>query len=239
MQKDDLRKELKANFTLPPEEDPEKPVIEKLIKSAALKKMAELFRRWKNELKRFVDKKERPQFISKYEKIRDQWLEFVAHKTSDKSKKMSETNKKNAAKKMLHHCTGSGGYLKGRPKWAKAETDLLDKGIEPETMNWPDHCRTWFFGAGGSLDPVTGKCIRTDEQLDIPLKKLRYYIDAAQKGTFLPDRENDELTKALRNPEHPGRTRGTLGSIPWKAGFPDAGGYKSQERRKKVQQSEL
>src|SRR3954468_21454850 len=73
MQKHDLWNELKTNFTLPPEEDPEKPVIEQLIKSAALKKMAELFRRWKNELKRFVDKKETPEFKGKYEKIRDQW----------------------------------------------------------------------------------------------------------------------------------------------------------------------
>ena len=57
MQKDDLWTELKANFTLPPEEDPEKPVKEQLIKSHALKKMADLFRRWKKELNRFVDKK--------------------------------------------------------------------------------------------------------------------------------------------------------------------------------------
>ena len=44
---------------------------------------------------------------------------------------------------------------------------------------------------------------------------------------------------ALGNPEHPGRTRGTPGSIPWKVGFPDAGGYKCQERRKKVEHSQL
>ena len=71
MQKDDLWTELKANFTLPPEEDPEKPVKEQLIKSHALKKMADLFRRWKNELKTFVDKEETPEFIGRYEKIRD------------------------------------------------------------------------------------------------------------------------------------------------------------------------
>ena len=71
MQKDDLWTELKENFTLPPEEDPEKPVKEQLIKSHALKKMADLFRRWKNELKMFVDKEETPEFIDKYEKIRD------------------------------------------------------------------------------------------------------------------------------------------------------------------------
>ena len=44
MQKEDLWPMLKENFTLWPEEDPEKPVIEQLIKSHALKKMADLFR---------------------------------------------------------------------------------------------------------------------------------------------------------------------------------------------------
>ena len=56
------------------------------------------------------------------------------------------------------------------------------------------------------MDPETGKCVWTDEQLDIPVKKLHQYIAAMQQGTFVPDRENDELTQALENPEHPGRT---------------------------------
>ena len=168
--------------------------------------MADLFRRWKNELKTFVVKEETPEFIGRYEKIRDHWPAFVAHKTSEKSKKMSATNKQNAAKKKHHHRTGPGGYLVARPKWAKTENDLVDKGIEPETINWPDRCRTWFFGAGGTLDPVSGKCVWTDEQMRIPVKRLQHYVDAAQQGTFIPDRENDELTMALENPEHPGRT---------------------------------
>ena len=58
MQKEDLWTQLKANFTLPPEEDPEKPVKEQLIKSCALKKMATLFRRWRKELNHFVEKKD-------------------------------------------------------------------------------------------------------------------------------------------------------------------------------------
>ena len=97
--------------------------------------MAGLMRRWRKELKKFVDKEETPEFIGKYEKIIDYWLAFVAYTTSEKSKKMSAANKKNAAKKKFHHRTGSGGYLQARPKWSKAENDLLDKGIEPETMN--------------------------------------------------------------------------------------------------------
>ena len=112
-------------FTLPPQEDLEKPVIEPLVKAHALKKMADLSRRWKNELKTtFVDKEKTPEFTSRFEKIRDRWEAFVAHKTSEKSKKMSATNKKNVAKKKLHHRAGSGGYLKARPLWAKAENDL-------------------------------------------------------------------------------------------------------------------
>ena len=59
----------------------------------------------------------------------------MAYKTSDKSKKMSETNKINAAKKLYHNRTGSGGYLKARPLWDKAENDLIAKGVEPETLN--------------------------------------------------------------------------------------------------------
>ena len=115
MQKENLWTQLKANFTLPPEEDPEKPVKEQLIKSCALKKMATLMRRWRKEMNKFVDKEKTPELIGKYEKIIYHWPTFVAHKTSENSKKMSATNKKNAAKKKLHHRTGSGGYLKARP----------------------------------------------------------------------------------------------------------------------------
>ena len=40
MQKEYLWTELKENFTLPPEEDPNKPIIEPKVKSCALKNMA-------------------------------------------------------------------------------------------------------------------------------------------------------------------------------------------------------
>ena len=47
------------------------------------------------------------------------------------------------------------------------------------------------------------------------------------EGSFVPDREHDILTKALGNPEHPGRTRGKDSKVPWKTGFPqDAHRYK-------------
>ena len=89
------------------------------------------------------------------------------------------------------------------------------------------------------MDPETRKCVWTNEQLAVPVKKLQKCIAAAQQGTFIPNRENDELTEALGNPEHPGRTRGTPGSVAWKVGFPGAGGYKIRERKRKWELSEM
>ena len=81
-----------------------------MIKAYALKRIAELFRRWKNEPKSsFVDQDKTPEFIGRFEKIKDQWPAFVTKKKSERAAKMSVTNKKNAAKKKHHHRTGSGG----------------------------------------------------------------------------------------------------------------------------------
>ena len=55
------------------------------------------------------------------------------------------------------------------------------------------------------MDPKTGQvskkaCLKGAED------KLLDAIEDARKGVFTPNRENDELTRALGNPEHPRRT---------------------------------
>ena len=53
------------------------------------------------------------------------------------------------------------------------------------------------------------------------------------------DRERDELTYALGNPEHPGRTRGK-DVVPWKYGFRDyIESYRSRQRRKNDEREHL
>jgi hypothetical protein len=49
--------------------------------------------------------------------------------------------------------------------------------------------------------------------------KLVKAMEDAQAGLIRVDRENDELTHALGNPEHTGRTRGKDAGVPWKEGF--------------------
>ena len=100
----------------------------------------------------------------------------MAYKKSEKAKNRSQTNKLNAAKKKYHHVTGSGGYKLARPTWDKAENDLLAKEIQPETLNWPERSRTYFLGHGGTLDPETGKCVYTKQQLETPVTMIREAI---------------------------------------------------------------
>ena len=139
-----------VHFTLPaPEVDPDeeepneevterkKAALEEKVKEWALKKMAEQFKNWKKRLHtEFILKDKTPDFDHGYEKIRDEWDEFVAYKKSEKAQIKSKTNKANAAKKKYHHTMGPGGYATAMPKWEKLDADLLAKGITPEPCTW-------------------------------------------------------------------------------------------------------
>jgi hypothetical protein len=60
-------------------------------------------------------------------------------------------------------------------------------------------------------------------------------MDNAQAGLYRVDRENNELTHTLGNPEHTGQTPGKGVSVTWKEGFSqheDPYGYKSRKRKK-------
>jgi hypothetical protein len=48
----------------------------------------------------------------------------------------------------------------------------------------------------------------------------------AKARTFQPHRDNDELTMALHNPEHPGRAHG-IGVVPWKVAWAGDSTYKT------------
>jgi hypothetical protein len=157
--KEMLWKKLMVHFTLPaPEVDPEaeesneeelKEALEKKVKEWTLSKMAELFKIWKKRLYTdFILQDKTPDFDHGYEKIRDEWDEFVAYKKSEEAMEKSKINKANAAKKKYHHTMGPGGYAGSMAKWEKLEADLLAKGITPEPLTWIERARNWFYGHG-------------------------------------------------------------------------------------------
>ena len=122
--------------------------------------------------------------------------------------KRSEINKVNAGKKTKHHGMGTGGYRSKTPGWIKLEEQMMAAGIMPETAEWDRRWANYILGHGAEYDLETGKLIAKKPQIAEPLAALREAIKDAQEGRFKPDREKDELTRALRNAEKPGRTRG-------------------------------
>ena len=59
-----------------------------------------------------------------------------------------------------------------------------------------------------------------------------------RKGTRSTNRENDVLTQALENKEHPGCTRGA-GLVPWKIAFEEESStYRSCSRGRAAQEAE-
>ena len=156
-------------------------------------------------------------------KLKDDWPAFKAYKLSVEPKARSEKNAENAKKKKYNHTMGPGGYAQGKPKWAHLEADYIAKGITPEPYHWESRVRDWFYGHGGTLDSE-GNCIYNirHEENPLPIQAIRDAIKDIEEGRFHPDRENDELTRALGNPEHSGRVRGIEGSKSWSIGFPEA-----------------
>jgi hypothetical protein len=69
-----------------------------------------------------------------------------------------------------------------------------------------------------------GKCIYNRTHKDkplLPIKEIRNAFNDVAEGRFIPDREVDELARALGNPEHDGRLRGVIGSKPKTIAIPE------------------
>ncbi|XP_071676621.1 uncharacterized protein [Lolium perenne] len=205
------------------------------VKEWTLKKMAIQFQTWKKNLWDKY-KNEDPVFDDNLVKIKDHWQEFKRYKQSSTFVSRSVTNKKNAAKKTIWHHMGSGGYKTAIPRWIAYENELMAAGITPQTWDWPERSKFWLFAHGAGLDPKTGLIVaegKWKEKIEQIVPKLVAAIEQVRKGEYIPDRENDELTLALGNPEHVGRVRARPG-LTMKEAFPEsADTYRSRSRKKK------
>jgi hypothetical protein len=84
----------------------------------------------------------------------------VEYKESELGKLRSKKNQLNAAKKKYHHTLGPGGYKRAEPKWDMQEAALREKGIKPETEQWPRRSRNWALAHGAVYDERTGKLVK-------------------------------------------------------------------------------
>ena len=217
-------KKLISFFTLPKyateEETKEK---NESVKRFALSKMASQFNKFKNNLYRDYLKNGEPKvWNGPMVKQREYWPEFLQMKKSALFLKRSQINTVNAGKKKKHHGMGTGGYRSKTPGWIELEEKMMAAGIMPETAEWDRRHVNYILGHGAEYDLKTGQLIAKKPQIVEPLAALREAIKDRKEGRFKPDREKDELTKALGNDEKPGRTRGYGPTVSWKHGFAES-----------------
>ena len=66
-----------------------------------------------------------------------------------------------------------------------------------------DRSKWWLFANGVTLNQLDGTLVVPEHMQEVS-RDLVAAIDEAQQGTFQPQRENDELTRALKNLKHLG-----------------------------------
>ena len=112
----------------------------------------------------------------------------------------------------------------------ESELEQLERlGVEPETADW--ELKLVYYGmARGVHHSPNGSFSSTNPAMSSLVQRISEVNDEVRKGTRSTNRENDVLTQALENKEHPGRTRGA-GLIPWKKAFEEESStYRSRSR---------
>jgi hypothetical protein len=82
---------------------------------------------------------------------------------------------------------------------AKASRILQVKNLKP-------HLRNWIYAR--SVDSSGSNLKFAKPETKEAVSRILKYAEDKKNGTFTPSRERDEVSLALGNPEHTGRTRG-------------------------------
>jgi len=135
--------------------------LKERVRDWSMKKMAPMFQGYKERLYQdYIKKNMTPDFNSpNYAKLRPFWDDFVWFKMSKEAQEQVRKNQENARRKTYHHTMGLGGYPTVVPKWEKVEKELIDRGLVPESLEWPERAKHWFFAHRGSLDLETEKVV--------------------------------------------------------------------------------
>ena len=186
---------------------------EEQLKDWTMKKMAILFQDYKKKLyKNYLITGEAPDPAKHPTITHDAWESFLEYKNSEEGSSMTARNADNAGNRKYTHRMGSGGYKGSIEKCEKMEESLFARGIRPATHDWPTRSKHWYYGHGGTLSPIDGSLVFGEDLRELA-QRLINILKASERGEFVPDRDRDELTYALGNKEHPGRTR-SVGIVP-------------------------
>jgi hypothetical protein len=152
-----------------------------------------------------------------YTKQRDFWQDFKQYRLSEEYLQLSRNNKENSQKAMNPHHLSSRGYAK---KMLEFEAELhrmarlAKEGVQVETVDWEPRSILYYMAREVRHAPNGSFSSQNPAMSDL-IQRISEVTNEMRQGTRTSNREKDVLTQALRNREHPGRTRGA-GVVPWR-----------------------
>src|SRR5437868_9752317 len=114
---------------------------------------------------------------------------------------------------MHPHTMGSSRYARKIPIWRKEIEDAINASKEIPYANLDERTKNWMLSRRSTSSSCAELSFNKPKMTEV-VKKFAEIQAQVTQGSFVPDRENDILTKALGNKEHPGRTRGTGSKVP-------------------------
>jgi hypothetical protein len=106
-----------------------------LVRSKILNNLGLSFRNFKSRMWSQYCQKDKTPDWDKYPLLKLYWSRFKKYKQSEEAFKMSQENKMNAKKKILHHTTGSRGYAGKEETWQEQEEKAIQLGATPAIAN--------------------------------------------------------------------------------------------------------
>jgi hypothetical protein len=178
--------------------------------------MGQSFRRWRSDLnKKYIQQKLTP--FHEFGNITpSQWEELVAKKTSEAALALSACNSEQAKKNQHHPHLGPDGYAGKQEVFRKMDAEA-EASRNMEVPKLRPRLKQWIYAR--SVDSSGSSLKFAKPETREVVSKILKLTEDKEKGAFAPSREKDELTLALGNPEHTGRTRGLGKRASWKHGF--------------------
>jgi hypothetical protein len=70
--------------------------------------------------------------------LKPYWSGFKKYKQSEEATKISQENKMNVKKKVIHHTMGSRGYAGKEETWQEYEEKVIQLGATHAITNWTE-----------------------------------------------------------------------------------------------------
>jgi hypothetical protein len=116
--------------------------------------------------------------------------------------------------------------------------ELQQHGVVPQTAYWEPRSLSYAMARGAHHNP-DGSLTSENPSTSRLVTRISEVNEEVMQGICTSNRENDVLTQALGNKEHPSRTRGA-NIVPWKLAFEEEStSYWSRSRSKAANESEF